>query len=173
MAGTREERVMKKQEEKRQENILEDFFQETKSYNMSVELGFVVGFFEFIAGAMICLPYQDMANIAWGAGVLALEGGSFYMQGFLMTSENGKQHAVCEKMKYLPVSIRNLRRWCFKKLVEFCGKGTLVFLGLQLFFSLVCYHELTLGNFLYPLLAGFVVPVIIGALQIMGQTRVK
>lgn len=154
--------MRKKQEEYNQGKILEQFFEEMKSYNMWG--GFLIAaiIMDIIAGIFICFPYQELVK---DSGILMLvfmvgwNGASYYVMGYDSFTENGKAHNIYEKIKYLPISKSTLYKWRMKKLIRYCTKRTCVFMGLQLFFTLVCIRHFTWGNFLCPLLLGFVIPV--------------
>jgi len=155
------EDMRRKQEEHNQGRILDEFYEEMKSYNMVGGSLLAAIIMDIIAGIFMCFPYQMMVEDGmtviyyaigiWGAG--------FYLQGYLNFMEKGKSHTVDEKIKYLPISKITLYKWRMKKLIRYCTKRTCVFLGLQLFFTLVCIRHFTWGNFLFPTLLGSVFPV--------------
>lgn len=150
-----------KQEEHNQGTILDWFYEEMKSYNMVGGFLIVAIIMDVITGILMCFPYQEMVEsgmnfLNLGIGVC---GANFYVLGYQNYTERGMGRSIDEKIKYLPISKTTLCKWRMKKLIRYCTKRTCVFLGLQLFFTLVCIGHFTLVNFLAPLLLGFVIPV--------------
>lgn len=161
-AETSLEHMKKKQEEQNQGKILEQFFDELKSYNMWG--GFLIAaiIMDTIAGIFMCFPYQELLEDRGILGLgfmFGLNGALYYMLGYDRFTEKGQNHSLYERIKHHPVSKISFYKWQMKKLIRYCTKRTCVFLGLQLFFTLVCIRHFTWGNFLYPLLIGFVIPV--------------
>lgn len=156
------EDMRKKQEEQNQEKILDEFFKEAASYNMGGVVWWVVIFMDILAGIFMCFPYQELVEsemLVSPAILFGINGVSVFVQGHHHFTENGKSRLFYEKIKYLPISKGTLYKWRMKQLIRYCTKRTCVFFGLQFFFTLVCIRHFTLGNFLYPLLMGFVIPV--------------
>lgn len=155
------EDMRKKQEEQNQGRILDEFYEEMKSYNMVGGILIVTIIMDIIAGIFMCFPYQDIkeAEMTFLIFVLGFNGASFYLQGYRNFMERGSTHTIDEKIKYLPISKNTLNKWRMQKFIRYCTKRTCVFLGLQLFFTLVCVKHFTWGNFLFPFLTGFVLPV--------------
>jgi len=155
------ENMRKKQEEQNQGKILEEFYKEMKSYNMDSGIWVGAIIMDIFAGIFMCFPYQEMVKdgMAFIPFVFGLNGASFCLQRYNNFMENGKSRTIYEKIKYLPISWNALYKWWMKMFIRYCTKRTYVFLGLQLFFTLVCIGHFTWGNFLVPLLVGFVIPV--------------
>lgn len=149
------------QEKRRQEDILQSFFKETFSYNMGGRVWFVVILMEIFAVALFCIPYQEASakEIAVIPSLFAFQGPLHYIDGYVRFTEKKKICYVYSKIKYLPVSRTVLVRWRMKKLLGFCGKTTLIFVGVQLLFAWVSYGNVSLDNIFYPVIIGFAIPV--------------
>jgi len=153
--------AIKVQEKRRQEEILQTFFKEMNFGNMDGLGWLIVILMEFFAGAFICIPYQDAIAMetAMLPSLFAFLGVKLYIEEYVQFVEQKKVCCVYNKIKYLPVSRAVLVRWRMKKLMEFCGKTTLIFVGLQLLFAWVSLGTFGLDNILYPVIIGFVIPV--------------
>lgn len=160
--------MMTKLFDEREQNIIDKFFKEFFTWSAD-NLGYkiVAGFFLFIHGCFMAFPYQDIKD----SEILLMQffaymGYFMYITPYLQFTEKGRVLKLKEKLKYLPISRKQLRLYRLRKLIIFSIKLLAVYLLLQLFFTLVIYHELTLGNFLYPLLCGFVFPVAVNSLVV-------
>ncbi|MBQ8823520.1 MAG: hypothetical protein IJZ82_12830 [Lachnospiraceae bacterium] len=163
----------KKLYEKKQQQILDAFFKEFFTWSAdNVGYWIVAGIFIFIHGIFLAFPYQMMgiedSDITL-VQVFAYMGYFMYITPYLHFTEKGRVIKLKEKLKYLPISQKQLRLYRLRKLLIFSLKLFAVFLLLQLFFSLVAYHEITLGNILYPLLCGFVFPFALNSIVIIFE----
>jgi len=161
---------MKKTYTKEKEELLSDFFNALQEGSMA-KIGQVIGAgcSIFVLVISFWLPYQLMddskvylvADLYFGAcGVIC------YMLPYLSFKEGNKLCRIDDKLKYLPISQRELRSFRFRKLVRFWGKVFLLFLVGQLFFAIVLCHGLVWGNLLYPLVLGLLAPLVFGKLVI-------
>lgn len=154
--------------DEREQNIIDKFFKELFTWS-ATDVGYKIaaGIFLFIHGCFMAFPYQDIKD----SEILLVQcfaymGYLMYITPYLQFTEKGRVTKLKEKLKYLPVSGKQLRLYRLRKLLKFSVKLFAVYLLLQLFFTLVIYHKLTLGSFLYPLLCGFVFPVSVNSLVV-------
>lgn len=149
------------QETKRQEENLEELFKDMASYNMGGRVWFVVILMEIFAGALFCIPYQEAVakEMSVIPSLFAIQGPLYYIDGYVRFTEKRKVCYVYDKIKYLPISRAVLVRWRMKKLLGFCGKTTMIFVGLQLLFAWVSFGNFSLDNILYPVIIGFMIPM--------------
>lgn len=152
---------------RKQQDILESFYKEFFSWSAkNIGLWLVTGIMIFLQGIFLWFPYQAMSEMKL-FGLVALFGmnaAANYIAPYLSFTEKGETVKVYDKLKYLPVSLRELQRFRCRKLVRFYGKVFLVFLAGQLFFSAVCYHEITWQNILYVTVLGLLLPLGIGGM---------
>lgn len=152
--------IQEKQYLKKQEQLLQVFYKEFFSWKCdNMGLWFVAGLMEFFQCIFMWIPYQGMGDfniVLWLC--FGLMGTTYYRMPYLQFQENGKRSSVYEKLKYLPVTLQGIRLFHLKKLAVFCSKMFAVFFVGQLFFALVCYHEIIWENIWYPVVFGFLIP---------------
>lgn len=152
---------------KKQQDILEAFYKEFFSWSAgNIGMWLVTGIMEFIHGIFMWFPYQAAEEMeVLGLIVLfGMCGAANYMAPYLQFTEKGKTVKVYDKLQYLPISLRELQIFRLKKLARFYAKLFLVFLVGQVFFSLVCYHEITWGNIGYVVICGFLIPFLVSGI---------
>ena len=160
--------MMAKLFDEREQNIIDKFYKEFFTWSAE-DVGYkiVAGIFLFFHGCFMAFPYQSVKD----SEILLVQcfaymGYFMYITPYLHFTEKGKVTKLKEKLKYLPVSRKQLRLYRLRRLWVFSLKLFAVYFLLQLFFTLVTYHELTLGNFLYPLLCGLIFPVTANSLVV-------
>ena len=147
--------------DKKQQEVLDQFFREYFTWDMA-NVGFwiVTGFMEFILGIFMFFPAEELGELKGFAFAMSIWGAGWYIMAYLKIRDNGKPCRVYEKLKYLPVTLRQIRLFRLRKLVVFSAKVTAVFLVAQLI-SAFCTHEFSMATILYPVCLGFFFPVII------------
>ncbi len=157
--------------DKKQQQLLDAFFNEFFTWSAdNVGYWIVAAIFLFFHGLFLSFPYQGMDD----SELLLFQGFAYlgyfmYITPYLHFTEKGRVTKLKEKLKYMPISRKQLYLYRLRKLLIFSLKLLAVYLLLQLFFSLVVYHEITLGNFLYPLLCGFVFPFVLNSIAIIFE----
>ncbi len=153
----------------KQQQIIEKFYKELFAWKKdNTGMWLVVGLMETFTAIFMCFPYQVIIEDEglYLIYLMGLWGATYYIMPYVRFNECGKQKRISEKLKYLPVSFRELRRFCIKKLAIFCIRLTGIFLVLQLFFAIVSCGEVVLGNFGYPILFGLVLPFGVGLVSV-------
>lgn len=85
-----------------------------------------------------------------------------YLSGYLYVNENGKMRSIYEKLKYIPVDTKVIRRVHMGYLLRFLKAPLLVAIIAQLAGAWLCNHEITIVNILYPVVVMGVFPLFIG-----------
>lgn len=151
--------------DKKQQAVIADFFKEFHSWsaaNVGVWIG--AGFCTLIQAMFLMIPYQEMTGDNFGIFVFlfGMWSATLYINPYVSYMEKGKQYRIYDKLRYFPVSLKQLRIFRLRKLCKFCFITFAVFLAGQLLFSYIGYHEITLGNVLYVVIGGLVIPFVMG-----------
>ena len=157
----------KKLYDKKQQQILDAFFKEFFTWSAeNIGNWIVAGIFIFAHGIFMMIPYQEMKDFgASFSQLFVYMGYMYYLMPYIRFTENKKIQTIYAKIKYMPISLSQLRIYRIKKLAIFCLRLLAVFLIGQIFFSLVFFHEVTLDNIMYPIIWGFAIPFGINALM--------
>ena len=147
--------------DERQQQTIAEFFKDYNSYtaaNIGMWIG--AGLAEFFLGIFMCFPYQDIKMDAFADLMIFFSfwGAWLYIMPYIAYYTEGKKHRIYDKLKYFPVSLRQLRLFRMKKLIRFCLIVFGFFLVGQLFFAFISYGRIELCNLLYPLIGGFIIP---------------
>ena len=151
------------------QKTLEAFYKDFFTWSAgNVGQWLVAGIFEFMAGVLLCIPVQEFAGndgmLLFLVPFWSIMGAFMYLMPYLQYSEGGKMCRIFSKLQYLPISLRDVKEYCFKKLCGFCLKTFLVFLVGQFFFSLVCNGRVDIYNLLYSVVCGLLVPLGVNSL---------
>lgn len=149
------------------ERVIDQFFKEFFSWDTgNVGMWILTGVAVFLAGIAMCFPYQswESPDILWFVGMFGMSAVTSYLAPYLHFQEEGKSQKIYNKLQYLPVGLKELQRYRLKKVFLFCLKVAAIFLLIQLFFTLVVYHTITLWNIGYVVIGGFLFPLCVGAL---------
>ncbi len=148
--------------DKRQQAVLEQFFKDLFTWNMA-NVGFwmLSGFLELILGILLLIPAGEMEGMLKGIALLvSIFGANGYLMAYLQIHEDGKPCKVYDRLKYLPVSLQQIRFFRFRKLVVFSAKMTAVFLVIKLI-ALIFMRQFSWSDILEPICLGFVFPVVV------------
>lgn len=157
--------------ETREQQLLQSFYKDYFSYGAyDIGLLLMAGILEFILGCFLLVPFQYMAadikNIGFSLFCISFWGGFSYIQPYILYREEKKPCRVIDKLKLMPVSLKDIRLFLFRRLVRFQGRILPIFLVGQLLFAGVIYRKIIWENLCYPFMFGFVVPVVVNALVI-------
>ncbi|MBQ7776829.1 MAG: hypothetical protein IJ379_13005 [Lachnospiraceae bacterium] len=149
----------------KQHEALDAFYKETMRKS-GIHIGYwlVAGVFGFCAACILLIPYQIMEDgTITGMTVMMSVGTTLlYMSAFdRYQNDKGVLSTVYSRLKFHPVSSQILNSYRLKKLVRFQLRFYLPIQIGQLFFSIVCLHEVVLANFCYPMLVALVLPLLI------------
>lgn len=156
---------------KKEQQILQGFFKEFFTWSAeNIGQWIVAGIMMVLLGICMLMPFQEFQNdertmlvVASYAGII---GGWSYLNPYLHFSEDKKRRRIYEKLQYLPVSLKALRMFRFRKLATFYLRLLPIFYVEQLFMSFLIYRGITWGNVLYPLVSGFLFPVVVLGLTV-------
>jgi len=172
---------------KSQQSIIDDFYKEYYTYDISnVGYWLVAGIFTFIQIVFMAVPFEEFyvngkptfINASDDRGLLAMMAFLFvfpvffYMQPFVVGNLNGRVGSIYSQIKYLPVSLKAVRLYRFKKMLKFVIK---VFIGcavLQLGISLIAFHRIMWQTFVYLFIYGFLIPFLVGICSAIGGGEV-
>lgn len=166
-------KAKQRQVHNRQQQILEMFFKEFLSWkadNIGVWIAAVM--LEILQGICFCIPYQmvgksDMELLIGIELFCGVFGTMTYLMPYVRFTEKKGQVNIYKKLKYLPVSLKEIRIFRLKKLVRFCFRLFLIFLAVQLFLVLLCYHQIALGNLWYPFVFGFLLQLLLNGMLVL------
>ena len=161
-----------KEYRKTQQNMLEQFF-ENYFEKSKIKGGYKWTGIIFIAILVILMwfPYQSYGNegliksigVIWG-----VLGSLFYMNMYRFAfNGRGAVTNVYQYLEYLPISHKELKIYRLKKLVSLQTKVYLIAQAGQVLFGLLAYHQVTLGNLLFPLIFAFLAPLLIVGISIL------
>lgn len=148
--------------DKKQQEVLENFFKELFTWDMA-NVGFwlVTGLMELILGILLLIPAEELDSALKGIlFMVSIFGANWYLMAYLQIHDDGKPCKVYDRLKYLPVSLQQIRLFRLRKLVVFSTKMTTVFLVIQIL-ALLLSREFTWACILYPICFGFLFPVVI------------
>lgn len=154
-------------------NTLEEFYKDYFSWSaLNIGQWMVTGIMEFALGIFLWLPYQEMVRddmeMLGFVAFFGILGAMCYLLPYIQLQEGGKVCKLYDKLKYLPISLQEIRVFCLKRLARFCVRMFLIFFIGQLFFALVAYHKIAWGNIWYPVVFGLLIPMAAGSLTLWG-----
>ena len=157
-----------------QQQLIQDFFKEYFTYDITnVGTWLAAGIFTFCHVIFLAVPYGDFAKDDFNKNYINGELAPimvfivtfavfFYLLPYISCTEKGRAGRIYDKLKYLPVSVQALRKFRFKKMINFVVKVFIVCAVLQIGISLLAFHRVLLGTFIYLGLYGFVLPFLVG-----------
>ncbi len=172
---------------KHQQGIIDDFYKEYYTYDISnVGYWLIAGIFTFMQLIFMAVPFQNFyeggkptfINASDDRGLLAMMAFLFvfpvffYMQPFVVGNLNGRVGSIYSQIKYLPVSLKSVRLYRFKKMLKFVLRIFLTCAVLQLGISLLAYHRILWQTFVYLFIYGFLIPFLVGICSAMGVGEV-
>ena len=141
--------------------------------------GFLVMFMLFgcaiPAQEMLSLGASDADMMGWIMvlmfGPLA---GFLYLRPYTSITEmvytnEAKNVRIIDKLKYLPISLKEIRKMKVIYLLKFYGKIAPFCMGLQFLTSMYSYNEITWKNVLYIFILAFVWPVVANLPMILAE----
>ncbi len=155
----------------KEQRTLQEFYKDLLAWNGESTLCWILtGLMVGISGIFIMIPYQEVAaDIKEMCGFIftfIAFGVISYLQPYIRFNEGGKMISIYQKLKYIPVSKREIRLYCLQKLLIFCIRMFLVLFVLQIFFAIVFFKEIVWGNIWYPVVFGGLIPFGLGAICI-------
>ena len=153
---------------KSQHSIIDGFYKEYFTYDISnVGCWLLTGIFTFIQLIFFVIPMQQLIKegidsvILTIIAVLSVFPVFFYLQPFVIGNLNGRV-AIYSRIKYLPVSLKSIRTYRFKKMLKFVFKIFLTGTVLQVGLSLLIFHCIIWQTVMFLLVYGFLIPFLVG-----------
>lgn len=103
-----------------------------------------------------------MIGFVLGANIEAVK---IFMNKYMYVNENGQRHKVYEKLQYMPVDVRSIRRVRMEYLIHFIKVPCLLAMAAQLLGAWFGNHCITLANVVYPVVVMGIYPLLIGWLD--------
>lgn len=161
--------------ELKQEQKIEQFFEEyyrVKKWDKQSN-DIVAGIFIMIQILLMVLPVQTLWEeenrwiLLTSIGTLSFCAPLFYMASYRLVKE-GQQNVqmLSQKIKYLPVDMRALKKWRIRLLLQWVEKSFLACMLIQLLFSLIIIHKISWMNVVYVSIVAFVIPMLSNGLLI-------
>ena len=147
--------------DKDREQLLNSFFKEFFTWKAdNLGLWILAGIADTGAIVAMCIPYQNITKNTWGIATLLVYAGVMeYISPYIIYQSGTQSKRFYDTIKYLPVSLSELKLFRIKKVIIFCLKMFVIFLAGQLICSLICFHTIGWGNILYPLVCGLIIPL--------------
>ena len=148
---------------KEQEKIFAFYkeFWSWKAENIGMWIG--AGILEVLFVIFMMIPYAEMQS-DMGMVVLpmlmGLGGGAMYIAPYITFREGADTVSIYEKIKYLPIDYREVKKLRLKKLIQFVAKIFVVIFVCQMFFTFFGVGAIRGEDILYVVLIGFVWPII-------------
>lgn len=148
---------------KEQEKIFAFYkeFWSWKAENIGMWIG--AGILEVLFAIFMMIPYAEIQNDT-GMIVLpmlmGLGGGAMYIAPYITFREGTDTVSIYEKIKYLPIDYREVKKLRVKKLVLFVAKVFAVIMAFKLFFGTFGFEMIQSMDILYTVLVGFVWPIV-------------
>lgn len=132
-----------------------------KAENVGMWLG--SGIIEVLFGIMMMIPYPEI-QADMGLVALPLMFGFFgpmlYMVPYITFREGQNTVSIYEKLKYLPIDYKEIKKLRLSKLVLFVAKIFPIIFICQLFFTYFGYGHIRTEDVIYAVLVGLVWPVV-------------
>lgn len=157
----------------RQQKMIREFYsklQSCTSKGMEPVTKFVIILFEVLITHVMLIPYEKNGIKIYAICVLGMTPWPVQMSlsPYLYVTEHGKNYSVYEKLRYLPVERKEIRRVCVEYLLRFLRIPFLCGMLAQLSGCLLAGQGIGLGNILCPLLVTGVFPFLLG-LALIGK----
>jgi hypothetical protein len=168
---------------KEQRELIRDFdrkylnaCQNSGLYTLGTALVFIAAvIFMMIPLQEITVMRRERALAAWMISTFFMaQPAAVYLHKYFTFAENGKNSRLLDKLRYLPVDIREIRRVRFDYLLKFQAKAFVPCLAVQLLFAaLFAADGIRPENFLYAVCEAYIGPILWNTGYIFLQTRWK
>ncbi len=158
-------------QEQKIEHFFEEYYRVKKWDKQSNDI--VAGIFIMIQILLMVLPVQTLWEeenrwiLLTSIGTLSFCAPLFYMASYRLVKE-GQQNVqmLSQKIKYLPIDMWVLKKWRIRLLLQWVKKSFLACMIIQVLFSLIIIHKISLVNVVYASIVAFVIPVLSNGLLI-------
>ncbi len=159
--------------DEKQQKMLDSFYGEMKTWSPeSYGYRMLCWIAVLFTTIFVCFPWQvilcddDIHFMLMYLCLFAIMQGVFYVRPYICFKENRKDTALCKKLKFLPVSLAEVRIYSLRKSLRFQSKLLAVHMVGQLLFTVIAGCGIGIGNLLYPVVIGFVVPIVAAGLEV-------
>jgi len=148
---------------KEQEKIFAFYkeFWSWKAENVGMWIG--AGILEVLFGIFMMIPYAEMKS-DMGFIVLPMMmgfgGAAMYIAPYMTFREGTDTVSIYEKIKYLPIDYREVKKLRLKKMIQFVAKIFVIIFGFYMFFTYFGVGAIRLEDVIYVALVGLVWPVV-------------
>lgn len=163
----------KRLEQKKQRDIIRKFDRTMHSYqSYGLPESWNARFWGFLEVFMMFVPWQELwkqgelQGLFWIVGLWSINAPLYYMMPYEQFQENGKSVSLYQKIKYLPVDIRQVKIVRMEYLTAFLKKTFIAAMAVQMISTLLFYHTFSIWNLVYVLVLGGVLPFVITAASI-------
>lgn len=139
------------------------FYKEFLSWKAeSVGMWLGAGIVETMFVISMMVPYQEMkydmgfVALPWTFGWL---GAMLYINPYLIFREEQNSVSIYEKLKYLPIDYREIKKMRTIYLIKFVMKIFPAAFVCQIAFSYFLFQEITFENIVYAVLTGLIWPI--------------
>ncbi len=152
--------------DEKQQKVIEGFYKELFSYGAAdVAIKFLAVVMEGILVLMVWCASFD-ADWKQMLGLIILSGsysGIYAVMPYVSFNENSKQASIVKKLKYLPVSLREVKIFCMRKFLKIKCPGLIIMLAGNVVFASIG-GGVMVRTFAYPVLMGFCYPLLMSML---------
>lgn len=113
------------------------------------------------------VPFQELVNDADTAGICGMMGGMFgclapgaYLKSYVYFKDGNKESSITDKLKYLPVDVREFRKARLVYLVKFVSICFGIAFFLQMLTSVFTYYSIIWQNVCYIVVLAFIWPIV-------------
>ena len=132
-----------------------------KADNIGMWIG--AGILEVLFGIFMMIPYSEMqSNMGFIVlpMVMGFGGAAMYIAPYITFREGQDTVNIYEKIKYLPIDYKEVKKLRLRKLVQFVAKVFVVIFGCRMFFTYFGVGMIWVEDVIYAILVGFVWPIL-------------
>lgn len=164
------------------------FYKDFQGWKMDIIGTWIgAGFLVLLMVIGCAVPAQEMFSIATGKADMLMWmmvlmfgplAGFLYLRPYTSVTEtvytnSPKNVRIIDKLKYLPISLKEIRKMKVIYLLKFYAKIAPFCMGLQILTSLYSYGEITWKNVLFILIMAFVWPVLVNLPMILSEREME
>lgn len=164
------------------------FYKDFQGWKMDIIGTWIgAGFLVLLMVIGCAVPAQEMFSIATGEADMLMWmmvlmfgplAGFLYLRPYTSVTEtvytnSPKNVRIIDKLKYLPISLKEIRKMKVIYLLEFYAKIAPFCMGLQILTSLYSYGEITWKNVLFILIMAFAWPVLVNLPMILSEREME
>ena len=178
-------KMEKKDHTRGQIRLLRDFYKELITWEVeSIGAWMVAGIILFAETPLFCIPWQEYGGeqldkmLGYMIVLLGCMGTFLYMRPYLYMREYSggdkaqrRQVRVVERLRYLPVDKKSILFFLWGKLFRLLLILGGIWLVLQCLVVGISCGRLTLGNFLYPISVGMLLPAVVNGIAVAAEVR--